>query len=300
MATIVNYATLTQAISDFLHRADVASGLYTDYFIQGAQEKIQDDVFTENWGNGIAYMENAYPETPISGTMGTAPVPNDWLAPKLMYIADGSGNEDTLIWKAAAWIYDKYPLRQAEGLPAYIARDVQQIPTPSVGIGNYLAFTATAGQTVFSLAGAPQVPLIFASLSGQILVPGTDYTINGSNQIVLGAGALVGQTLLLQFGPFTSNTSQFIFGPYPDSSYSIEGTYYQQAPLLSAQNPTNWMVLNTPTLLHAACMIKAGEFLLDDGLIARWTPQYTSRLMALVNRDKGERWGSSTMQIELG
>lgn len=297
MAVITNYATLTQGITDFIHRADLAAGLYTDYFIQGAQEKIQDDIFTENWGNGIAYMENAYPATPIEN--GTCPVPDDWLAPKNFTVSDGSSDVFTLIWKTPAWIFDVYPIRQPEGLPAYIARGVTQVPTAGVGYGNYLAFTATAGQTTFSLAGSPQSPLIFVSLSGDILVPGTDYVITNGN-LVLGFGALVGQTVLLQFGPFTSNTSQFIFGPYPDSNYNVQGVYYQKAPLLSSQNPTNWMVLEAPTLLHAACMIKAGEFLLDDGLIQRWTGQYGPRLMALLNRDKAERWGSSTMQIETG
>jgi hypothetical protein len=303
VATIVDYPSLTQSIMDFLHRADVAAGLYTDYFIQGAQEKIEADVFTENWGNGVQWMENAYPATPI--TNGVAPVPSDWIAPKVMTVSDGSGDIFTLIFKAAAWIYDEYPIRQPEGLPAYIARDTSStssFPTYS----NYLNFTATAGQTVFSTANAPQnAPILFASLAGQILVPGVDYTASASAQTVtLASGAVVGQVLLLQYPPYTnlsgSTTSSFIFGPYPDSSYDIQGTYYQKAPLLSNTNTTNWMVLNFPHLLHAACMIKAGEFLLDDTLIARWTNQYTPRLTAMVEKDKAERFAASTMQIELG
>lgn len=300
MSTIVDYNSLTQAITDFTHRSDLAAGVYTDYFIQGAIEKIQNDIFAENFGNGIQFQENSYPPTVI--TNGVAPVPNDWLAPKLMTVSDGSGDVFTLIWKAAAWIYDQYPVRQAEGLPAYIARDVSAgsvFPTYS----NYLSFTCTAGQTAFTLTGGPSTPVLFVSLAGQVMVPGTDYTI-AAGVLTLGSGAVAGQTLLIQYAPFenltASNASSFIFAPYPDSAYTIQGTYYQNCPMLSSTQATNWMVLNCPTLLHAACMIKAGEFLLNDQMVARWDTLYQPRLIALVNRDKAERWGASTMQIELG
>src|ERR1700691_3177870 len=121
MAVITDYASVTQAISDFCHRQDMQTGLYTDYFIQGAIEKIQDDTFAANFGNGVRFMENAYAPYAIQGT---APVPSDWLSPKSFQIQDGSGAVFTMIFKAAAWIYDQYPLRQSSGLPAYIARDV--------------------------------------------------------------------------------------------------------------------------------------------------------------------------------
>jgi hypothetical protein len=221
MARIVDYASLAQSISDFSHRQDMQTGLYTDYFIQGAQEKIQDDIFEANFGNGIRYQEVPFPPTNI-GSTGTLPVPSDWLTPKSMQIADGSGNIFTLIFKAVAWIYDAYPIRQPSGLPAYIARDNE--------------------------------------VGGEV----------------------------------------FIFGPYPDSSYSVQGTYYQVAPQLSNSITTNWMVTYAPTMLHAACMIKAGEFLVDDTMIARWTPTYQSRLDAMILKDKSERWAASTMQIETG
>src|ERR1700675_523326 len=121
MAVIVDYTSAVQAISDFCHRQDIQTGLYTDYLIQGSIEKIQDDTFAANFGNGVRFMEAAY--GPV-GLQGTAPVPTDWMSPKTFQIADGAGNVFTMIFKAAAWIYDNYPLRQNAGLPAYIARDV--------------------------------------------------------------------------------------------------------------------------------------------------------------------------------
>src|SRR5580698_2441726 len=121
MASISDYASVSQAIADFCHRQDIQQGLYTDYFIQGAIEKIQDDTFAANFGNGVRFMENAY--GPV-GLQGTAQVPSDWLSPKTFQIQDGGGNIFPLTFKSATWLYDVYPLRQATGLPAYIARDV--------------------------------------------------------------------------------------------------------------------------------------------------------------------------------
>ena len=54
MPVIVDYTSLGKAITDFAHRQDIAS--YQDYFIQGAIEQIQNDVFDLNFGNGVRFM----------------------------------------------------------------------------------------------------------------------------------------------------------------------------------------------------------------------------------------------------
>ena len=217
MPTIQDYASLGKAITDFSHRQDIAS--YQDYFIQGAQEALLNDLFDLNFGNGVQWMEES-----ISGVIsaaGTFPVPSDWYSPKFMTVSDGQSDQFTLIFKTPAWIYDQYPIRQPEGLPAYIARD----------------------------------------------------SSGGSNV--------------------------FVFGPFPDSAYSLQGTYYSQTPLLSQAAPVNWMVTYAPTCLHAACMIQVADFLIDDAMTQRWTPIYQARLKALVDADKAERYSAATMQIEL-
>ena len=213
MPTISDYNSLSTAILQFGHRQDLNA--YVDYFIQGAQEQIQNDIFEQNFGNGVMGQENAYSQVI---TNGVTPVPSDWLAPKFFTVTDGSGFTGTLEFKDPEWLYDAYPLRQPQGLPAYVARD-------------------------------------------------------GAN---------------------------FIYGPFPDSAYTIGGAYYQQATLLSTQNSTNWMVLNCPHALLAACMIEAGKFTVDDALIARWMPLYQQRLKSLVDADKAERFSAGTLQIELG
>jgi hypothetical protein len=292
MAVITDYASVTQAISDFCHRQDLQTGLYTDYFLQGAIEKIQDDTFAANFGNGVRFMENAYAPYAIQGT---APVPSDWLSPKSFQIQDGSGAVFTMIFKAAAWIYDQYPLRQSSGLPAYIARDVM---APC-------SFTASLAAGTLTVTGTP-----IGAIQTGMIISGLGFPSGTQNAVTVtafgtgtgGAGTYTvsNTTLTIASEAMTGGGNIFVFGPYPDGNYTLQGTYYQNAPLLNAGTTTNWMVLNQPAMLHAAAMLKAGEFLVDDTLIARWTPIYEGRMASFILKDKAERWASSTMQIETG
>ena len=70
-ATITNYATLTAAIGDWSHRANLITGSppLSDYFIQAAQEQFEKDILDENFGNGIYFQENFYAPTLITGVL---------------------------------------------------------------------------------------------------------------------------------------------------------------------------------------------------------------------------------------
>lgn len=211
MPTITDYASLKQAILDFTHRNNISS--YLDYYIQDAQQKINDDILAQNMGNGIRAMEAAFNGTITSGTIG---VPSDWLAPKGLEIVNGSGGLSPLKFASAQYLYDRYPDRVASNQPAYIARD---------------------GAT-------------------------------------------------------------FVFGPYPDMSYNVVGTYYAAAVLLDGTHTTNWMVTQTSSLILAACLIKAARFLKDGESLAMWKDEYAEKLQSLLLRDKAERYGSGTLTIQ--
>lgn len=97
-----------------------------------------------------------------------------------------------------------------------------------------------------------------------------------------------------------NGSNGFIFGPYPDSAYTVGGTYYQKAALLNATQTTNWMVISAPTVFFAAAMIEAMLYTRDSEGTQIWQGIYQARLQQLIDQDKAERWGSATMQIELG
>jgi hypothetical protein len=300
---VIDYASLTNALADYAHRADIITALGdgvvpSDYFIQAAIEAVQNDIPDLNFGNYVQWMENAYAPSLIAG--GTLPVPADWLAPKVLYISDGSSDQWPLIFKSPAWLSDRYPVRQPSGLPAYIARDVLSAAsfTASISGGNAIITAIASGliQTGQILAGAgiPSGPGAGVIISGSI----TSGTQGGIGTYPVSSVAPIAPTLAVGSQAMSAGGSVFVFGPYPDSAYQMSGTYYQAIPALSSSATTNWLTEQAPMMLHAACMLEVAKFLENDPLIARWTAVYQPRLKALVDRDKAERWAPSVMQIE--
>lgn len=211
MPTIVDYGTLKQAILDFTHRATLAT--YVDYFIQDGEDRIYRKILELNEGMGIQWMESAL-SLSIDANTGKAAVPADYLSLKAAQV-QGDGGQWDLEQKSAQWIYQNFPIRQADSPPSYIARE-------------------------------------------------------GTN---------------------------FIFGPFPDSSYGVVGTYYQRAAALSATNTTTWMTANIPMTLLAACMTAASKFLKDLPAVQAWESEMIDRLQAVIHADKAADLGSSPLVI---
>jgi hypothetical protein len=116
---ITDYASLKQAITDWVNRADLDT--FVDSFIQSAEERIYNDVFALNMGNGCAAMENAFAGGSAIGSDGTFALPADFLALKSLLCAIGSGFRK-LDRRTLEFIYTQYPNRQASGPPQYVAR----------------------------------------------------------------------------------------------------------------------------------------------------------------------------------
>ncbi|MDE2101736.1 MAG: hypothetical protein KGL39_31105 [Patescibacteria group bacterium] len=212
MATVTDYASLTQAIIDFSGRGSL--GPFTDYFIQGGEDRIYRKVLELNEGNGLKWMETALTGT-INATTGYLAVPADYLALKNPQVVTSSGTF-TLTVKEPVWIYDRYPNRTAQGIPSYIARE----------------------------------------------------------------------------------TTNFIFGPFPDSAYTVAGTYYNRATALSGTNTTTWMTTNIPVAFLAACMIECAKFLKDPEGAQYWAGELNDRLSDICLADKAERYSGGTLVMD--
>ena len=66
----------------------------------------------------------------------------------------------------------------------------------------------------------------------------------------------------------------FIFGPYPDSAYTVKGVFYKQLDLLSDSNTSNWLITDAPDLIYFAALCEAEPWLGDDDRIAIWERKY--------------------------
>ena len=80
--------------------------------------------------------------------------------------------------------------------------------------------------------------------------------------------------------------SNFVFGPYPDSNYTIAGMYYKKPTALSGTNTTNEFTDNAADLLLYACLLAATPFIKDDARIPLWKSEYQSILKDVQGQEK--------------
>lgn len=87
----------------------------------------------------------------------------------------------------------------------------------------------------------------------------------------------------------------FIFGPFPDNTYSVVGIYYKLLPLLSATNTTNWFITNAPELLLYGALLEAQPFLMNDKRIATWETLYQQSYATVKDLHRSENASGSTL-----
>ncbi len=79
----------------------------------------------------------------------------------------------------------------------------------------------------------------------------------------------------------------FIFGPFPDSDYTLKGTYYKKLSVLSSS--VNDLYTNQPDLYLAACLAQAYKFLRNAKEMADWEAEYTRIRDSISTQDKAEK-----------
>lgn len=285
MASVTNYTTLSQALQDFPHRASIAG--FVDYFIGAAHERIANDIFVKNDGQGVRAQENTINLT-IEPVTGYATVPSDFEQWRDVHLIYSAGNFDDLIPKEAAWIYQNYPLRAASGPPEYVGIDTVASASFTGSISTTtLTVSAITSGTIFAGpltgTGIASNTIITAQLTGTTGGVGT-YSVNNSQTVASEA--------------MSSGGDVFVFGPFPDQAYSLIGTYYATALVLSGTQATNWLVTTIPYTLLSACMLELSIFLKDTEQIEVWEKLYGDKLDSFVLADKAKRYAGGALVAE--
>lgn len=91
--------------------------------------------------------------------------------------------------------------------------------------------------------------------------------------------------------------SSFIFGPYPDSSYTIKGIYYARLTALSSSNTTNWFTTNAPEILLYAGLCAAEKFIANDERVQLWQSMYETLKEAIQQEDRKEQFSGSGLRM---
>lgn len=89
----------------------------------------------------------------------------------------------------------------------------------------------------------------------------------------------------------------FIFGPYPDSTYTVKGIYYKRLTALSDSNTTNWFTSNASDLLLFSALCEAAPYIGNDARIALWEGKYAEVKDRMKRDDKNEAFSGSILSV---
>lgn len=182
---------------------------------------------------------------------------------------------DYFIQIAEADIYrDIFALNQGKGVqpiesPLNVAISNGVAAVPSGYLGIKIALVSISGSTFEVERRTPEF----------IYTQYPDQTASGTPQYM----ARVGQN--------------FVFGPYPDSAYTITGIYWQKSAQLTTVNSTTWMTSTIPTILLAAVNRAAARFNKDEEAYGVWDSLYTQQLQSFILADKAEELSGSSIAM---
>lgn len=91
------------------------------------------------------------------------------------------------------------------------------------------------------------------------------------------------------------NAGNFEFGPYPDSGYTVKGTYY--ARLTAVESSWNALATDEADLYLFASLAEAKPFLLDDERIQIWEAKYANIRDAINLESIGGNYTGSPLTV---
>lgn len=89
------------------------------------------------------------------------------------------------------------------------------------------------------------------------------------------------------------NISHFILAPTPSAALAFELVYYARLQPLSATEDSNWMTLNVPQVLFAACMVEACKYSKNATRQQTWEETYQAAIGSVKN-ENSERTSDRT------
>ena len=86
------------------------------------------------------------------------------------------------------------------------------------------------------------------------------------------------------------STTTMVFGPYPDSTYEVAGTYYARPSALSTSNESNWLTTNWPDLLLYGTLVHSALYLGQDARLPLWEAAYQDCFNRIMGNERGEAY----------
>lgn len=87
----------------------------------------------------------------------------------------------------------------------------------------------------------------------------------------------------------------FIFGPFPDSNYTVKGVYYKRPVYISVDDSDSWFLDNYQHVLFYGALVQASRFIANDPRASMWQQEYERSIEALVMEDDHEEYSGSAL-----
>jgi hypothetical protein len=92
----------------------------------------------------------------------------------------------------------------------------------------------------------------------------------------------------------------FVFGPAPDGTYTLNGSYYAKPTVLrsyASDAAAHWLVVNAPDLLLYGALLEAQTYLMNDKRLAVWQGFFDRALMSYRDLMKAQNAPGGSMQM---
>lgn len=301
--TISSYATLQQAIVDWLARSDLTDFNYLPEIIQMAQDRIYHG-YTPAAGDfrpglRLRQMEKALPGGNINKLTITAAGSGYTSPPTVTFSAAPAGGTTAT---GVAVLDNGNPITTGAVTSITLTNPGQlytSAPTITFGSGAAAATCTISSTPTLSPSGNYAVPsdyldmkYLYANLSsGNALLERkpAEWLISYYGVAGTGIPAYIAR-----------DGGVFITGPQADSAYAVGGVYFYQDTYLSDTYTSNWLTTNYPLLLLAASLAETGVFIKDADVVSYWEGRYATMAANLQAAYRREQQSGSPLVMTPG
>jgi hypothetical protein len=91
--------------------------------------------------------------------------------------------------------------------------------------------------------------------------------------------------------------SNFIFGPHPDSTYTVKGVYYKRRSSMPTAGTINGVFTAYPDLYLKAAVLEGEKFIGRDQRTAVWEPDFKRQLQSANKQNENEEYSGGSLRV---
>lgn len=93
------------------------------------------------------------------------------------------------------------------------------------------------------------------------------------------------------------NGTELVFGPAPDTTYSVIMNYYKTITALSGSVASNWLLAAHPDIYLYGALCQAAQFMVDDARVPVWQQKHGLDMAQLIQAGHAKAWSGAPMRI---